>query len=160
MRSTAVPPKNSSKNFGTVGITRHTDAVWMPVWTTCVKPSNCPPLRTQHGRCPQRAAPHRGTVHNPLTTRHNRHAGPTSVYPQSPHALILLLVYLLSFSFEEATWGHIDSPVAEALCAPRCHPDRLAFKLSRKALRWFIDSRYGRRYASARRVVRHRENAG
>ena len=101
-------PENSSKNFGTAGITRHTDAVWMSVWTTWDKPSSYPTLGRQHRRRPQRAASHRPLVHNPLTTRHTRHAGSTSGYPQSPQALILLLVYLRRFFFEEATWGHID----------------------------------------------------
>jgi hypothetical protein len=83
-------------------------------------------------------------IHNSLTTRHTCHAAPTYGYPQCPQALLLLLVYLLSFSLEEGTWGHIDPHRSEPLCGARCHPDRLAFKLSRKALRWFSDSRYGR----------------
>jgi hypothetical protein len=103
--------------------------------------------------------PRRPPVHNSLTRRHTCHAGPTSVYPQRPQPLILLLVYLQSFYFEEATWGHIDPLGAEPICDASCQPHRLAFKLSRKDLRWFSDSRYGRQCASGRRVMRHRETA-
>src|SRR3954452_22121605 len=132
----------------------------MPVWTTCHQPSDYPAIRSQRGRSAQSTPPPRPTFPNPLTTRHTWHAGPTLDYPQCAHALILLLIYLQSFSLEEASWGHIDFLGAKPLCDARCHPDRLAFKLSRKALRWFIDSRYGRRHASVRRVLRHRETAG
>jgi hypothetical protein len=99
---------------------------------------------SQHSRSPQCAHRPHPIVHISLTPGHACHAGPTPRYPQCAHALILLLLYLQSFSLEEGTWGHIDSPRVATLCRARCHPDRLAFKLRRKALRWFIDSRYGR----------------
>jgi hypothetical protein len=156
---TRIRPK-SSKNFRTVGITCHTVAVWIPVWTTCGQVSNYQPSRTQLRRSPQCLQGAPPIVHNPLTTRHTCHAGPTLGYPQSPQALILLLVYLRSLSLEEGAWGHIDPRGATPLCNLRCHPVRLAFKLSRKALRWFSDSHYGPWYASARRVLRYREIAG
>jgi hypothetical protein len=134
-----------SKNFGTAGITCHSDPVWIPVWTTCGQPSDYPALPSQRRPFPQFVRLHRATFHKPPTIRHTWHAGITRGYPQCPQPLILLLVYLRSFFFEEGTWGHLDSLSAEPVCDLPCHPDRLAFKLSWKALRWFIDSRYGRR---------------
>lgn len=152
--------ENSSKNFGTVGITCHTTAVWIAVWTSCGQPSHYPALRSQHDRRPHSARQQQPAIHSSLTPRYACHAGPTMGYPQCPQALILLLLYLRRFFFEEASWGHIDSLRAKRLCDAQCHPDRLAFKLSAKDLRWFSDSRYGRRHASGRRVVWHRETAG
>src|SRR6185312_11563346 len=115
-RASRFRQQNSSKNFGTAGINCHTDVVCTPVWTTCGQPSDQPEVRSQHGPRPQCTRPPRPTVHNPLTTRHTRHAGPTVVYPQCPQPLILLLVYLPRFFFEEAAWGHIEKLGAKPLC--------------------------------------------
>ena len=81
---------------------------------------------------------------------------PTPVNPQCPQALILLLVYLLVLPQEAA--GDTTAALAGAVQTSRCHPDRLAFKLKRKALRLFFDSRYGR--SAPRDVFCRRETAG
>ena len=62
-----------------------------------------------------------------------------------PQDLILLLIYLRSFFSEETPWGHRVTTRSRHVADLRCHPDRLAFKMEPKALRWYFDSRYGRR---------------
>jgi hypothetical protein len=79
-------------------------------------------------------------THNPKRVR----PALTPLHPQLPQDLILLLIYLHRFLLEEAPWGQRITTRSRHVADRRCHPDRLAFKMDLKALRWFFDSRYGR----------------
>lgn len=95
-------------------------------------------------------------THNPKRGR----PAPTPLYPQLPQDLILLLIYLHRFLSEEVPWGQRVTTRSRHVADRRCHPDRLAFKMDQKALRWFFDSRYGRCSDVGGPVSGHRETAG
>ena len=104
---------------------------------------------TAHRRFhPQRPLRRPTGMHTMRTRR--RHGWPAArrSYPQTAQHLLLLLVSLNEILLEEACWGQPNHTASGAGDVPACQPDRLAFKLEPKALRWFIDSRFGRRRAS------------
>ena len=137
----------------------HTVVVYA-LWRTWCQQRHYPPLGAQHVGRPQLRCRSAADFHKSDTIRHACHAAPTAVHPQLPQALILLLIYLYSFVPEEGGWGHTAPSASPRSVTPACHPYRLAFKLKPKALRWFFDSRYGRRMASGSWVPAHREAAG
>ena len=114
--------------------------------------------RAQRQRRPQPVTNRAADIHSLRTGRGHRWPAPTPCCPQCAQHLLLLLISILQFLLEEASWGHRAHMPSESPERRRCRRDRLAFKLRRKALRWFIDSRCARCTVPARAHVRWREN--
>jgi hypothetical protein len=132
---TALCAEKSSKNFRTAGITCHTRWMCTPVWTTWDQTSNDPARVSQPRPFPQRLNNDTTLIHRYPTAPHRRHPAQTPLHPQSPQALLLLLIYLPRKFFEEGRWGTHQNLPDEPLRPTRCQGDRLAFKLGLKALR-------------------------
>ena len=117
-----------------------------------------PKARPQPPRRPQPVTKGAVDIHTLLTGRRPRWPAPTPRCPQCAQHLLLLLISIHQFLLEEASWGHRPHKPSQSPERRRCRRDGLAFKLRRKALRWFIDSRCARCTVPARAHVRWREN--
>jgi hypothetical protein len=109
--------------------TCHTDSVCTPLWTTWDQPSDQAARLTQSGPRPQpgqiTGTCHPQLIHNPR----GAHAGATPLHPQHAQALILLLIYLLGFLFEEGGWGNSERSGFATGQRPSMSPRSISFQV-------------------------------
>lgn len=150
----SLPADRIPKNFRHCVPSRHSIGLCSNLCTDSCQPPNRGRLGPQPRMLPQTPRTCRRTIHNPPTPCRAHLPATNHLYAQFPQDLLLLLLDIYRFRLEEAPWGNTRPPWTDGRSSPACQPDGLAFKLSPKALRWFIDSRCGRRSAPGRRGVR------
>jgi hypothetical protein len=152
--------KNSAKNFGTVGITCHSGAVWMPVWTTCNQtPHYCALFFTTQPKSTMRSSPAPDCPHFTHTrTRMPRWADT----PLSPMCTCPNTVAPISSKFLLRR-RHLGTHRFSARRAPLSRamsPRSISFQVEAESSTVVHRQPLRSWHASGRRGARHRETAG
>lgn len=68
-------------------------------------------------------------IHSSFTTPDMARAAPTRIHPQHAQALLLLLIYLLGFLFEEGGWGNTKRSALATRQRPSMSPRSISFQV-------------------------------